>query len=106
MAVFVWFMDFPLWLAPAVVFAALSAFIGMRRGYQPIPAFVIGMVLGPIAVIAYLVIPRTKEAQQQDDLEERINKEQSDAAKTRMCPKCHRILSVMARVCPKCESRF
>ncbi len=107
MAVLIFFMDFPLWSFPASLFCgAISAVVALKKGYQAIPGFVVGLMLGPLAILAYFVIPRTQDAKRQEELEQRINREQSDAAKTRLCPNCHRVLSVTARVCPKCETRF
>lgn len=106
MVILIFFMDFVVACFVGLAFGAATAWMAIRKGYQPIAGLVIGTVLGPLGLIGYLFLPRTQDARRHQELEEKINTEQSEAAKTRLCPKCHRVLSVTARVCPKCETRL
>jgi hypothetical protein len=106
MLVLILFLDFVAAFFVGLAFGAATAWVAMRKGYQPIAGLVVGTVIGPPALVVYLFLPRTVDAKQNQELENKIATEQSEAAKTRLCPKCRRVLSVTARVCPKCETRF
>lgn len=106
MLVLILFLDFVAAFFVGLAFGAGTAWVAMRKGYQPIAGLVVGTVIGPPALVVYLFLPRTIDAKQSQELENKIATEQSEAAKTRLCPKCRRVLSVTARVCPKCETRF
>ncbi|MBM4002797.1 MAG: hypothetical protein FJ295_05840 [Planctomycetes bacterium] len=106
MALMIPFVEFPTAIATGVVFAIVTAWLALKKGYPPLLGLVAGGIVGPLALVVYAFLPRTEDADQQAEMEGRITAEQTEAAKTRLCPNCRRVLSIAARVCPKCETRL
>jgi len=106
MALMIPFVEFPMAMLIGIVFAMVTAWLAFKKGYPPLLGLVAGGIVGPLALVVYLFLPRTEDANHQAEIEGQISAEQSEAAKTRLCPNCRRVLSITARVCPKCETRI
>ena len=78
-----------------------------KRGYSPRKGIVLGILLGPIALVgAALLLPRTAAGREQLELENKLKVETSQYSQRQDCPKCGRDVSVMAYICPRCGHHF
>ena len=75
------------WLA----FAALTAFVANARGRSTGIWFLLGVVLGPLALVAVLVMPRPGEAAAPEA--------EADGS---ACPVCRVLVERSLKTCPTC----
>lgn len=75
----------------------LCAFISGFKRRNTFLFFMVGMLLGPIGVIACLVVPKN---------EEEIEKEKVKFGSHKKCPKCAEIVKKEAVICKHCGSKF
>ncbi len=80
---------FYVWLASVV----LAVIIANSRGHNGWLGFLWGVLFGPIAVIAYLVIPRNQEA---------LDNAKVIAGVMRHCPECREVIKRHANRCRFC----
>ncbi len=89
---------------------AILGYIGGRlfakKGYSPKAGILIGIVLGPIALIACALLPMSVSGREQAELEKEIALEAAQARRTKDCPHCRKTVSAVARFCPRCNLRF
>jgi hypothetical protein len=80
--------------------------IAAHKGYSPRTGAIVTVILGPIGLIVYAVLPPTKEGREQAELERQQRLEAAEFSQRKNCPDCGREVSVRAPVCPRCEHRF
>lgn len=85
----------------------LGGRIAAKKGYPPVAGVLIGVFLGPVALlIATVVMPKTSQGLDQEVLESKTQAELAYASQTQQCPQCGRSNSIATRICPRCEYRF
>jgi hypothetical protein len=85
----------------------LGGKLAARRGYPPRLGIILGIVLGPFALlIAALILPYTAAGRQQLDMEMAMDAEIAESMKPKNCPECGREVTMAARFCPRCNYRF
>lgn len=89
-----------------ILLGYLGGRIAAKKGYLPGLGVLIAIVLGPIALIATLFLPKTKAGREQAEFERELNEEGRIYDRKKNCPKCDRELSLMTKICPNCEHRF
>jgi hypothetical protein len=80
--------------------------VAVRRGYPPWLGFLVMIILGPLGVFVLLILPKTRDARVQDDLERQLDLESKELQRRQPCPKCGREVALSTIVCPRCEHRF
>lgn len=80
--------------------------IAARKGYAPGLGIFLAILLGPIGVVVFLVLPMTKAGREQAERERQIKEEDANLKKSKTCPKCGRYVNFTCRVCPHCAFHF
>jgi hypothetical protein len=84
----------------------VGAYVFAKKGYRPGVGALIGVLFGPLGLLASLLIPRTSAAI--DDAKEgrRLNDELAAARKQKRCPECGCSHSVINQFCPSCMHKY
>jgi hypothetical protein len=77
-----------------------------QKGYSPILGVLAGLILGPLGLVAALVVPRTGAGRRIAEEEQKIEKELDAARDKRECPECGRENASTSAFCPRCNYRF
>lgn len=89
-------------LAAWVFLGLIGGFVAVKKGYAPKTGILIGILLGPIAIVVMALMPSTNLGKQQAQMERQIREELEESTKSFPCPACRRIISGTTTVCPRC----
>jgi hypothetical protein len=98
-------IGFPIWIGLGLWGARIAA----RKGYIPVFGMIVFLIFcvicGPLGLVVFACMPRTKEGREQARIEREIQIELRHSRQTQACPKCGRENSVNTLICPRCEYR-
>ena len=93
-------------LLPYAILGLIGGYIAAHKGYPPFWGILVGVILGPAAILIASLLPPTKRGREQTELETKTRLELEHSRQTQACPKCSRQNSVVTRICPQCGFRF
>jgi uncharacterized membrane protein YeaQ/YmgE (transglycosylase-associated protein family) len=99
-------MDPILWILSWLLLGYLGGKIAANKGYNRGFGVLIAVLLGPIALVGGVFLPKTFEGRAQAEVEADLNEEGRIYDRKKNCPNCARELSLMTSICPNCEHRF
>ncbi len=97
----------PVLFAIWCVLGYLGGRLAARRGYPPRAGIILGIMLGPVALlVATVLLPYTSSGREQRRLEQAMDAEIAESMKPKACPGCGREVTAATRFCPRCNYRF
>lgn len=93
-------------IIPWVVLGYLGGLVFAKKGYPPKAGIILGILLGPIGLLLFLLLPMTDSGMHQANLDAQIESEQRINATLKDCPECNRSVGFASRFCPRCNYRF
>ncbi len=93
-------------IIPWIVLGYFGGLVFARKGYPPKAGIVLGILLGPIGLILFLILPMTDSGIRQAKFDAQIEREQRINATLKNCPECKRSVGFAARFCSRCNYRF
>ena len=93
-------------IIPWVILGYLGGLIFARKGYPPRLGIILGIVLGPIGLVVFAMLPMTGEGARQSRLDDEIELQERINARLKDCPQCKRTVGFSSRFCPRCNYRF
>jgi hypothetical protein len=82
-----------------VTLGLIGGRIAAHRGYPPLLGMAVGIILGPLGLVASLLIPRRRDVVQKELAEELIQHS------THECPTCGAVIAATRNECPRCVYR-
>jgi hypothetical protein len=89
-----------------LLLGGVGGYIVAWKGYPPVLGIIIGIVVGPIGLVAALLLPSTRQGREFRKQHHDTKVDLLYSSRTRPCPRCRRLNSITTTICPRCEYRF